>query len=591
MHLFCRIQAARDGSSYQVQLRDLAAGSFDLTLTQPVLACERRRLQDALQAFLKAVRGSPWGGPPEPPALEELSEAIASVLPGEVHRRLQQPALQGAALSLLTDEDLVPWELVRLEAGTLLWQKLLVGRRRSDPTANTVEGRAPERGRPRVLVVADPDGLLPWTREEARRVREALAEDHEVEILQGPQATGQALLGRLAQDPYVLVHLAASLEQGQSGSRLYLADGPLEPRALAGAAMPQAPGIVFLQAYPVGRLGADLPLQAPLAAWVDVLLERGVEAVAAPCWQPCEQAALDLAPDCYRRLARGAPLGLALQKARLELARAWPADATASAHAYLLWGEPSVRLADLRGRQRPEPATVASLLQSLYTLLFLEGPEEGREVPLFPHSLPEGRAILIGGPGLRVNDIEIDDPSVDNQAASLERQGDRLYLNNQTGVAARVRVNDLPVAARVALGGGETVRMGATAFRVEPALPGPPRRPLPSAEEGRFYLEVVEGTEADRGRRFPLRGTSVQVGRLPECTIRLHDPAVSRHHLSLLQQEGEWVLHHRGSNPTVVNGVAVDAERPLRHGDLIQLSEASVLFFGDSHKGTPGSAR
>jgi pSer/pThr/pTyr-binding forkhead associated (FHA) protein len=47
------------------------------------------------------------------------------------------------------------------------------------------------------------------------------------------------------------------------------------------------------------------------------------------------------------------------------------------------------------------------------------------------------------------------------------------------------------------------------------------------------------------------------IGRLPDTDIYLSDPRVSRLHVELLHQHGQWILHSRGRNGTLVDGATV----------------------------------
>jgi signal transduction histidine kinase/CheY-like chemotaxis protein len=96
--------------------------------------------------------------------------------------------------------------------------------------------------------------------------------------------------------------------------------------------------------------------------------------------------------------------------------------------------------------------------------------------------------------------------------------------------------------------------------------------------DGPPRLVVLMGPEP--GRRYPLEGRSVLIGRADECDVQLDDTKVSRRHARLSRMEdGSWVLEDLGSrNGTHVNGEEVGV-RPLRVGDRIQLSAETLLSF------------
>ncbi|MFC0081451.1 FhaA domain-containing protein [Aciditerrimonas ferrireducens] len=110
---------------------------------------------------------------------------------------------------------------------------------------------------------------------------------------------------------------------------------------------------------------------------------------------------------------------------------------------------------------------------------------------------------------------------------------------------------------------------------------------------GRFavYADFVEGPDAlpagslvlPDGTRVPVGEEPVVIGRLPECTIVLSDPNVSRRHAEVVRAEGTGAIVLRdlqSTNGTRVNGVPV-REQELQDGDEITLG-TSVLRFDAS---------
>jgi hypothetical protein len=110
----------------------------------------------------------------------------------------------------------------------------------------------------------------------------------------------------------------------------------------------------------------------------------------------------------------------------------------------------------------------------------------------------------------------------------------------------------------------------------------------PSLREGRFAIvaEVAEGPEGlpagslvlPDGSRVVLGTEPVVIGRLPECSVVLSDPNVSRRHAELRRQGNEVVLADlRSTNGTRVNGVPVH-EKVLADGDEISVGTTALRF-------------
>ena len=80
------------------------------------------------------------------------------------------------------------------------------------------------------------------------------------------------------------------------------------------------------------------------------------------------------------------------------------------------------------------------------------------------------------------------------------------------------------------------------------------------------------------GDRVPLGETTITIGRLPESTIVLADPNVSRNHAEIRPLGNGWVLVDLGStNGTRVNGVRVSSH-DLTEGDEVAFGNTIVTF-------------
>jgi pSer/pThr/pTyr-binding forkhead associated (FHA) protein len=102
-----------------------------------------------------------------------------------------------------------------------------------------------------------------------------------------------------------------------------------------------------------------------------------------------------------------------------------------------------------------------------------------------------------------------------------------------------------------------------------------------------FKLILVQGKPAGKCLSFALG--EYYLGRGPECHLRFNSDWVSRQHCLLRVEEETISLRDLGSrNGTLVNGRLVQQERPLAHGDQIQIGP--VVFevrFEDPSVGTP----
>lgn len=72
--------------------------------------------------------------------------------------------------------------------------------------------------------------------------------------------------------------------------------------------------------------------------------------------------------------------------------------------------------------------------------------------------------------------------------------------------------------------------------------------------------------------------TTCVVGRDAGADLRLDDPTVARHHARLTLADDRWSIEDvKSSAGTFVNGEIVRTPRPLRDGDVIQLSQVTLV--------------
>ncbi|MDR3288523.1 MAG: DUF3662 domain-containing protein [Peptococcaceae bacterium] len=100
--------------------------------------------------------------------------------------------------------------------------------------------------------------------------------------------------------------------------------------------------------------------------------------------------------------------------------------------------------------------------------------------------------------------------------------------------------------------------------------------PPANSRNQEYFLEVMEGE--DTGRRYPLKGDIVYLGRHSQCEITLSDPEASRRHIKLTREAAGWLLDDLGST----NGAWVNGRRTARQaivpGDKIQIGQTALTL-------------
>lgn len=83
---------------------------------------------------------------------------------------------------------------------------------------------------------------------------------------------------------------------------------------------------------------------------------------------------------------------------------------------------------------------------------------------------------------------------------------------------------------------------------------------------------------------IPVNKSEYVLGRNADCDLVLNDHSVSRKHCRILFRRDEpWVADLGSSNGTWVNGIKVDDERVLRHGDILKLGKLEFQFSGSTN--------
>jgi signal transduction histidine kinase len=81
------------------------------------------------------------------------------------------------------------------------------------------------------------------------------------------------------------------------------------------------------------------------------------------------------------------------------------------------------------------------------------------------------------------------------------------------------------------------------------------------------------------GKRFPLEGPQVIVGRHPGAAVHLDLPDVSRRHAQITREQDQFFLEDLGSsNGTFLNGLALKGKASLRDQDRILIGLCEFLF-------------
>lgn len=109
----------------------------------------------------------------------------------------------------------------------------------------------------------------------------------------------------------------------------------------------------------------------------------------------------------------------------------------------------------------------------------------------------------------------------------------------------------------------------------QPLAPPPP--PMPSTPEQQQGVSAGI-VQMPSGERLTVGDRVISIGRLPECTITLNDPNVSRRHAEIRPGREIFIVDLGSTNGTKVNGLRIVGERVLADGDIISLGSTHLRF-------------
>jgi hypothetical protein len=164
-------------------------------------------------------------------------------------------------------------------------------------------------------------------------------------------------------------------------------------------------------------------------------------------------------------------------------------------------------------------------------------------------------------------------PSVGMPEATAEETETPLVEAAPEPEAPEVAPPVVPVAVPVAPVAPPTPPTVAT-----PSIPPVPVPATPVAAPVRKFTLIMGD-----GARIALKPGVVSIGRSAESTVPLNDSNVSRRHAELRSRgDGEameWVVVDLGStNGTMLNGVKINGEKKLKHGDTLAFGSITARF-------------
>jgi hypothetical protein len=260
------------------------------------------------------------------------------LVPGPLREQFWERQHRIRQLTILTDRDAVPWELLYPrdaghDAGFLVEQF---------PVTRAIFGRQLSRRlnlRPPRFVL--PEGSLLQARREIDEIRH---------LLDPGQAPGDVisavtpLQDLIESGDFGLLHFACHNGfDTRRGSSITMASGSFTPTLMTTAAIDQVLGrtgpTIFMNACRSAGFSATYNR---LDGWASKFLEAGAAAFIGSLWAVRDRTAREFAQEFYRQLHSGCPLGEAVMRARRAAAADQPGDPTWLA--YTVYGNPNAMI-------------------------------------------------------------------------------------------------------------------------------------------------------------------------------------------------------------------------------------------------------
>ena len=156
-------------------------------------------------------------------------------------------------------------------------------------------------------------------------------------------------------------------------------------------------------------------------------------------------------------------------------------------------------------------------------------------------------------------DLHLDNRALSRRHALIEKRGAAIWvkdLKSQNGTFVNgERVTD----AGQALNGGDTIEVGRYQVRIE------------GVEAARTDTPVLTLTGPEGRHRFAMVGDEIILGRAPSCDIAIGHKSISRRHLRVAMESGQFIAEDLGSqNGTRINNRRINGPTPFKIGDKVR---------------------
>lgn len=104
----------------------------------------------------------------------------------------------------------------------------------------------------------------------------------------------------------------------------------------------------------------------------------------------------------------------------------------------------------------------------------------------------------------------------------------------------------------------------------------------PKVGDGHGCLVLIYPPGPDMGRRWPLGGDEMVVGRGSDCDVQIDRDSVSRRHARIFREGQQWFVEDLGStNGSYINDLPIQRS-PMRDADFLKIGSAIFKFLSGS---------
>lgn len=161
-------------------------------------------------------------------------------------------------------------------------------------------------------------------------------------------------------------------------------------------------------------------------------------------------------------------------------------------------------------------------------------------------------------------DVHLDNRALSRRHAQIEKRGAAIWIRD-LGSQNGTYVNGEKIDGQRALNMGDTIELGRYSLSIA------------GVEQAADNTPVLTLTGPEGKHRFAMVGDEIIIGRAPSCDIAIGHKSISRRHLRISLENGQFSAEDLGSqNGTRIRGKRITGPTPFEPGEPLQMSDFTI---------------